>query len=82
MANRVAASNIFEIPKESVTASVRVFERKEAGRYGFTLDPAGHNASLVQDAGSGDVLFQDTVIQGTLINLIGGRLAIAWLAQI
>ncbi len=82
MANRVAASNIWEIPKEGITAAVRVYERKEAGRYGFTLDEDGHNASLVQDAGSGDVLFQDTVIQGTLINLIRGRMAIVWLAQI
>lgn len=82
MPSRVAASNIWEIPKEDLTAAVRVFERKEAGRYGFTLDDAGHNASLVQDTGTGDVLFQDTVIQGTLINLIRGRLAISSLAQI
>ena len=82
MPNRVAASNIWEIPKESLAAIVRVYERKEAGRYGFTLDVDGHNASLVQDAGSGDVLFQDAVIQGTMINLIRGRLAIFSLAQI
>ena len=82
MPSRVAASNIWEIPKEDLAATVQVFERKEAGRYGFTLDPAGHNASLVQDAGSGDVLFQDSVIPGTLISLISGRMAIIWLAQI
>ena len=82
MPNRVAASNIWEIPKEDLTAAVRVYERKEAGRYGFTLIAADHNASLVQDAGSGDVLFQDTVVQGTLISLIRGRMAISSLAQI
>lgn len=82
MANRVAASNIWEIPKEGLIATVRVFERKEAGRYGFTLDAAEHNASLVQDTASGDVLFQDAVVEGTLINLIGGRMAISSLAQI
>ena len=82
MPTRVAASNIWEIPKEGLTASVRVYERKESGRYGFTLTQALHNASLVQDAASGDVFFQDTVVQGTWINLIGGRMSISSLAQI
>ena len=82
MPTRVAASNIWEIPKEDLTVPVRIYERKESGRYGFTITEADHNASLVQDAGSGDVLFQDTVVQGTLINLVRGRLAISSLAQI
>ena len=82
MPSRVAASNIWEIPKEDLPAAVRVYERKEAGRFGLTLVEADHNASLVQDAGSGDVLFQDAVVQGTLITLIRGRLAISSLAQI
>jgi hypothetical protein len=82
MPNKVAPTNIWEIPKEDLTAPVRIYEQKEAGRYGFTITEADHNASLVQDAASGDVLFQDTVVQGTLITLIRGRMAISSLAQI
>ena len=82
MANRVAASNIWEIPKEGLAGAARVYERKESGRYGFTLVLADHNASLVQDAASGDVFFQDSVVQGTLISLIRGRMAISSLAQV
>ncbi len=82
MPNRVAASNIWEIPKDGLTASPRLYERKESGRYGFTLVSADHNASLVQHTASGDVLFQDTVVQGTLISLVRGRMAISSLAQI
>ena len=82
MPSRVAASNIWEIPKEGLAAAVRVYERKESGRYGFTLVAADHNASLVRHTASGDVFFQDSIVQGTLISLIRGRMAISSLAQV
>ncbi len=76
MPDRVAPSNIWEIPKDSLTAAVRVYERKEAGRYGFTKIAADQNATLVKDTASGDVYFTDSVVAGSKIYLIRGRLAI------
>lgn len=76
MPERMAPANVFLIPKESLTAAVRVYERKESGRYGFTLVADDQNATLVQDTASGDVYFTDSVIAGSIITLIRNRMAI------
>ena len=76
MPQRAAGANTYEIPKEALTAAVRVYERKEAGRYGFTKIAADQNATLVKDTATGDVFFQDSVVAGSVIWLIRGRLAI------
>ena len=77
MADRVAPTNIWEIPKEALTHAVRVYARKESGRYGFTKIASDANATLVKDAGTGDVYFTDSIVAGSLITLIRGRLAIS-----
>ena len=60
-------------------AVLRAYERKEAGRYGFTLVEGDRNATLVQDTASGDVYFSDAVIDGSMIivDAADGRLSIA-----
>ncbi len=77
MPERMAPTNVFEIPSASLTTPVRVYERKESGRYGFTLVRDDQNATLVQDTASGDVYFTDSVIGGSIISLIHNRLAIS-----
>ena len=77
MADRVAPTNIWEVPRESLTPAVRVYARKESGRYGFTKIASDGNATLVKDSGTGDVYFTDSIVAGSLITLIRGRLAIS-----
>jgi hypothetical protein len=76
MPERVAPTNIWEIPKESLPPAVRVYARKESGRYGFTKIAEDSNATMVQDSGSGDVYFTDSVVAGSLLLLIRGRIAV------
>ena len=82
MGTRVVGSNIWEIPRETLTNAVPVYGRKEAGRYGFTLVLADNNATMVQDTASGDVFMTDSVVAGTVILLIRGRMAVISLAQV
>ena len=80
MANsRVIPTNIWEIPRESIAdraGFLVVYERKEAGRDGFTQYQSDQNATLVKDTDTGDVYFTDSVIAGSTIYLVRGQLAI------
>jgi len=79
MASRVTPTNIWEIPRESISdrdGFLVVYERKESGRYGFTARSTDQNATLVKDTSSGDVYFTDSVIAGSTIYLVRGQLAI------
>lgn len=82
MPNRVAPTNIWEVSQLGLTAAVPVYARKESGRYGFTLVLADNNATMVQDIASGDVFMTDSVVAGTVILLIRGRMAVISLAQV
>ena len=77
MPERVAPTNIWETPKEALTAAVRVYPRKEAGRYGWTTVAADQNATMVKDTASGDVFFTDSVVAGMVVVLIRGRMAVS-----
>ena len=77
MPDKVAPTNIWETPKESLASAVRVYERKESGRYGFTKIASDQNATLVKDTGTGDVYFTDSIVAGSKIILVRGRMAIS-----